>query len=160
MNQDFLDLLEELRRAEATFLVVGAYALAANGIVRATEDLDILVRPDAENARRVWRALVAFGAPVEATGLAVDDLEKPDLIYQIGQPPRRIDILTEVSGLDFDTAWATHKIEKLGGLAVPFLGRNALIVNKRASGRLQDLADVELLEHTGAGGGAPKDDDE
>lgn len=155
MNQDFLDLLEELRRAEATFLVVGAYALAAHGIVRATEDLDILVRPDPENARRVWRALVAFGAPVEATGLSVEDLAKPDLVYQIGQPPRRIDILTDVSGLDFDTAWKTHRVAALGDLAVPFLGRKALIVNKRASGRLQDLADLEILERTDDAGSEP-----
>jgi hypothetical protein len=150
VNQDFLDLLEELRRAEATFLVVGAYALAAHGIVRATEDLDILVRPDAENARRVWRALAAFGAPVEATGLTVDDLERPDLIYQIGQPPHRIDILTEVSGLDFDPAWKTHQVAMLGDLAVPFLGREALILNKRASGRPKDLLDLELLAPGGS----------
>ncbi|HEY8019797.1 MAG TPA: hypothetical protein VIH93_01775 [Thermoanaerobaculia bacterium] len=117
--------------------------------MRATEDLDILVRPDPENARRVWRALVEFGAPVEATGLTVRDLEKPDLVYQIGQPPRRIDILTEVSGLDFDEAWKTNKLAKFGDLEVPFLGRDALILNKRASGRLKDLADLDLLEKKG-----------
>ncbi len=136
----------ELQKAEASFLVVGAYALAANGIVRATEDFDVLVRPDAENARRVWLALERFGAPLEATGLTLEDLEKPDLIYQIGQPPRRIDILTEISGLDFDEAWRTHRVAPLGALEVPYLGREALIRNKQASGRLKDLADLEILE--------------
>lgn len=114
--------------------------------MRATEDLDILVRPDAENARRVWQALEKFGAPLEATGLTLADLEKPDLIYQIGQPPRRIDILTEISGLDFDEAWSTHRRSSLGALEVPYLGREALIRNKRASGRLKDLADLEILQ--------------
>jgi len=145
-NQDFLDLIAELQKTGASFLVIGAYALAAHGIVRATEDLDILVRPDPENARRVWRALAEFGAPMEATGLTLVDLERPDLVFQIGQPPRRIDILTEISGIGFDEAWKTHRVSALGDLRVPFIGRDALVRNKRASGRSKDLADLELLE--------------
>jgi len=151
-NPDFLDLVRELQRTGATFLIVGAYAMASHGVVRATEDLDVLVRPDPENAERVWRALLAFGAPVEATGLTPGDLARTDLVYQIGQPPRRIDLLTEISGLDFDEGWRTRRIDRFGDLAVPFLGRDALIANKRASGRLKDLADLEILERQG---GAP-----
>jgi hypothetical protein len=143
VNEDFLDLLIALKDAEAKFLIVGAHALAVHGRPRATGDLDILIEPTEENARRVWRALVAFGAPLAATGLEVSDLAKPDLIYQIGQPPRRIDILTEISGVDFGTAWASRVESTVGSLEVPFLGREALVRNKRASGRTKDLADVE-----------------
>lgn len=146
MNEDFLDLLAALRASKARFLVVGAHALALHGRPRATGDLDLLIEPTEDNAQRVWRALVAFGAPVEATGLKVSDLAKPDLIYQIGQPPRRIDLLTEISGVDFETAWAGRVESSVGGLEVPFLGREALVRNKRATGRAKDLADVEGWE--------------
>jgi hypothetical protein len=130
----------------ASFLVIGAHALAVHGVPRATGDLDVWVRPDPENADRVWRALVQFGAPVEAMDLKPADLMRPGVVYQIGLPPRRIDILTEVSGLDFAEAWPTRVVETIGELEVPFLGRQALLKNKRASGRSKDLADVETLE--------------
>jgi hypothetical protein len=130
----------------ASFLIVGAHALAVHGVVRTTGDLDIWVRPDSENAVRVWRALVRFGAPAESMGLGVGDLAVPGTVYQIGVPPRRIDILTEVSGIGFDEAWQSRVTESSEGLSVPFLGRAALIQNKRASGRLKDLADIEALE--------------
>jgi hypothetical protein len=146
MNEDFLDLLAAFREAEVRFLVVGAHALALHGRPRATGDLDLLIEPSEENARRVWRALLVFGAPVEATGLTEADLAKPDLIYQIGQPPRRIDLLTEISGVDFTTAWAGRVLSVIGDQEVPFLGREAFVRNKRASGRAKDLADVEGWE--------------
>jgi hypothetical protein len=126
-------------------LVVGAHALAIHGHIRATGDIDIWVRPDPENAERVWRALVHFGAPVEAMGLTVADLARPGIVYQVGLPPRRVDILTEISGVGFDEAWPARVTETVGSLAVPFLGREALIRNKKASGRAKDLADVESL---------------
>lgn len=134
------------------FLVVGAHALAVHGHVRATGDLDIWIRPDPENAERVWRALVRFGAPVEAMGLTIPDLSRPGTVYQIGLPPRRIDILTKISGVDFDEAWSSRVAETVGELQVPFLGREALVRNKKATGRTKDLADVESLEGPQASG--------
>ena len=113
---------------------------------RATGDLDVWVRPEATNAARVWRALEAFGAPVEALGVEEADLARPDQVVQIGLPPRRIDLLTAISGVEFDDAWATQVERETEGLRVPFLSRELLIVNKRASGRTKDLADVEALE--------------
>jgi hypothetical protein len=88
---------------------------------------------------------VQFGAPVEAMNLKPADLIE-SVVYQIGLPPRRIDILTEISGLDFDEAWPSRVLQQVGELEVPFLGREALLKNKRASGRTKDLADIEMLE--------------
>lgn len=139
-------MLAALQREGAAFLIVGAHALAVHGVVRTTGDLDIWVRPDPENAQRVWRALAAFGAPMEAMGLTLQDLGKPGTVYQIGLPPKRIDILTEISGVEFDEAWHSKVLQEADGLTVPFLGRRALLRNKQASGRTKDLADLELLE--------------
>jgi hypothetical protein len=123
--------------------------MAVHGVPRATGDLDVWVRPDAGNAERVLRALIRFGAPVEAMGVKSGDLARLGMIYQIGLPPRRIDILTEISGVDFDEAWASRLTQPIAGLEVPFLGRDALLRNKRASGRAKDLSDVVLLERQG-----------
>jgi hypothetical protein len=125
--------------------VVGAHALAVHGVPRATGDLDVWVRPNAANASRVWRALERFGAPVGALGIEEADLALPDQVVQIGLPPRRIDLLTAISGVGFDEAWETRVERSVEGLAVPFLSRNLLIANKRATGRTKDLADVETL---------------
>lgn len=152
LNQDFRDLLAELITAEARFMVVGAHALAALGVPRTTGDLDVWIDCSAENAPRVWRALAAFGAPLEATGLNARDLMTPGVVYQIGQPPRRIDILTEISGVAFETAWPGRFLLKVEGLSVPFVGREAFILNKHASGRPKDLLDLELLQEAEGGG--------
>ena len=145
MNEDFIDLLAALTRADARFLVVGAHAMALHGVPRATGDLDVWVRPDPENAERVLAALKAFGAPLESLEVGVDDLQRVDSVIQIGVPPRRVDLLTSLSGLEFDEAWP-HRVEhRLGTLNVPFLGRADLIRNKRATGRAKDLADVDAL---------------
>lgn len=148
MNPDFDEVLAALVAEGAAFIVIGAHALALHGVPRATGDLDIWVRTDPDNARRVWRALVRFGAPVEATHLEPADLTQPGVVYQIGLPPRRIDILTEISGLAFEEAWRSRVLQIVGDVEVPFLGRDALLKNKRASGRAKDLADVEALEGT------------
>jgi hypothetical protein len=146
MNRDFVEMLAALRDAGAEYLVVGAHALAAHGRPRATGDLDIWVRPTAANARFVHAALAAFGAPLDE--LTVEDLTQPDLIYQVGVVPARIDILTGISGVEFAEAWADRMIIRLGELEVPVIGREALIRNKRAAGRPRDLADVAELEAT------------
>jgi len=144
VNPDFRDMLSALCDAGADFLVVGAYALAAHGFPRATGDLDIGVRPTPENAGRVWTALRQFGAPMSR--ISVDDFHTPDIVYQIGVAPRRIDILTSVTGLTFDGAWLNRRTVQIEGLSVGFLGRSDLVENKRATGRPQDLADVAWLE--------------
>lgn len=146
LNDDFRDLLQCLRDAKAEFVIVGAHALAAHGLPRATGDLDILVNPSAENAARVFGALAAFGAPLSAHGVSPTDFCTPDTVYQIGLPPRRIDILTEISGVTFEQAWKTRLEVELLGASLAFLGRDALLANKRAAGRPKDLADVAALE--------------
>ena len=145
MNPDFVDFLAALLAAEVRFLVVGAHALAVHGVPRATGDIDVWIDRAPENAARVWRALEAFGAPAAALGVRPTDLEMPDMVVQIGLPPRRIDVLTGVTGLAFDDAWGGRVVHRVGGLEVPFLGRDALIRNKRASGRYKDLGDLEAL---------------
>lgn len=145
MNKDFRDILALLQAEGASFLIVGAHALAVHGYLRATGDLDLWVRPDPENAQRVWRALLRFGAPVDALNLSQSDLEKPGIVFQIGLPPRRIDILTEISGVEFAEGWTTRVMQVVDDLEVPFLGREALVRNKRESGRDKDLADLRAL---------------
>jgi hypothetical protein len=143
VNQDFVDLLRELSAAEARFLVVGAYAVAFHARPRATGDLDLWVEPTPENAARVLTALTAFGAPL--SDLTAGDLTTPGIVFQIGVVPRRIDLLTSLTGLDFSSAWAERVSTRMGGIECPVIGREALIRNKRALGRPRDKADLELL---------------
>lgn len=151
MNPDFRDLLSAFNAQDVEYLVVGAHALAAHGHVRATKDLDVWVRPSAGNAKRVLAALNAFGAPLQ--DLREDDLAQPGLVFQIGVAPVRVDVITEIEGVEFENAWPDRLETILGGLRVPVLSRHHLIANKRAVGRLQDLADVEWLEGMGNNGG-------
>ena len=145
MNEDFLDLLRCLLEAGARFLVVGAHALAVYGVPRATGDLDVFVDREPANAELVWAAVVRFGAPVEAMGITRRDLETPGIVVQIGLPPRRIDLVTEITGVSFGDAWSSRVTHRIEGLDVPFIGRDHLVRNKRATGRLKDLADLEAL---------------
>jgi hypothetical protein len=145
MVEDFRDLLAEFGRADVRFLVVGAHALAAHGVPRATVDLDVWIDPSPENAARVWAALAAFGAPLEALAITPVDLTRPDTVAQFGLPPWRIDILTGISGVTFDEAWPARIEAYFDDVLVPFIGQAAFIRNKRASGRLKDLADIEAL---------------
>ncbi len=144
MNRDFVEMLSALSAARAEFLVVGAHAVAAHGVPRATGDLDIWVRPSPQNAERVLTALKAFGAPL--LDLTREDLSRPGIVFQIGVVPCRIDILTEITGVDFDQAWQGRLESKIGGIHVDFIGRSELIANKRATGRPKDMADVAALE--------------
>lgn len=143
---DFRDLLVELHDAGAEFVVVGGHAVAFHGHPRATKDLDVLVRPSPENAERVYRALGSFGAPLQAFEVGVDDFASYDGILQIGVPPRRIDIINRASGISFDEAVAAGECFEVVGRSVRVIGRDALLKNKRAAGRPQDLADVAALE--------------
>lgn len=146
-NPDFRDLLVEFNAHAVEYLVVGAHALAAYGQIRATKDLDVWVRPERENARRVIAALRAFGAALH--GLTEDDLTTPGVVFQMGVAPVRIDVLTMIDGVEFDEAWPNRLQTQFAGVPTSVVGRRELIRNKRAAGRAQDLADVEWLETHG-----------
>ena len=144
LNADYRDMLSAFEHAGVDYLLVGAYALAAHGHPRATGDIDLWIRADRANAERVMRALEAFGAPL--SGIGRDDFERPAVVFQIGVTPQRIDILTSVDGVAFDVAWPDRMEIEIEGITVPVIGRSHLVQNKRATGRAQDLADIERLE--------------
>jgi hypothetical protein len=144
MNPDFVDLLRAFVAADVRFLIVGAYALAVHGRPRGTGDMDVWVDATPANSPRVMRALVAFGAPI--VGISQADFEREGVTYQIGTPPGRIDILTELTGLHFADAWPDRVSHAFGDVTVDVIGRAAFIYNKRRTGRLKDLADIEGLE--------------
>jgi hypothetical protein len=146
LPQDYSDLLLELLNAGAEFVVIGGWAVAVHGHGRATDDLDVLVRPTPENALRVYEALRRFGAPVEAHGVTADLFATERYGYRIGIKPVLIEVLTTVSGIDFDDAIRERVLAQVEGRSVPFIGRRALLANKRAAGRAKDLADIEALE--------------
>jgi hypothetical protein len=137
-------MLSAFNAAGVDYLVVGAYAMAAHGCPRATGDIDFWVRPTQENAKRVWDALKAFGAPTSQ--VKIDDLCTPDVVYQIGVAPQRIDILTSISGVEFDAAWENRLAADLDGLSATVIGRQDLLQNKIASGRPKDLVDADILK--------------
>jgi hypothetical protein len=147
MNRDFAEMLRALAAESVEFLVVGAYAVAGHGIPRATGDIDLWVRPSADNAARLWRALERFGAP--RSRLSPDSFTQPDVVYQIGLPPNRIDLLTTIDGVGFDEAWAEKVPCVVSGIAFDMLSLRHLVQNKRATGRPQDLADVARLQALG-----------
>ncbi len=144
INSDFRDLFAALNGAGAKYLLVGGYALAVHAVPRFTKNLDIWTEPSADNAGRVMTALVDFGAPT--TGLSESDLAKGGIIFQIGVPPNRIDILTAIDGVAFEAAWAGRVSTTYGDQAVTVIGRRELIANNRATGRPQDALDADLLD--------------
>jgi hypothetical protein len=144
VNQDFLDLLSAFNAGEVLYLVVGAYAVGVHGHPRATKDLDIWIEASPENAARVMSALRAFGAPLG--DLEARDFEIPGTGFMMGNPPSRIDVLTQIDGVRFDEV-APRAIEaSFDGVPTRVIGLEDLLANKRAAGRLQDLADIRALE--------------
>jgi hypothetical protein len=133
-----------LSAAEVRYLIVGAYAVTFHARPRFTKDLDVWIEPEATNAERVWRALAAFGAPVKE--LETAELMDPELVFQVGLPPNRIDILASIEGLEFAGAWSRRVEAKYDDCTVWYLGKDDLILSKRAMGRPQDLEDVRALE--------------
>ncbi len=117
MNRDFIDLLAAFSAQAVEYLIVGAHALAVYGHVRATKDLDVWIRPSPENAPRVLRALVEFGAPLN--GLTEEDLTQPGAIFEIGVAPLRIDLITEIAGVTFDMAWSDRTEAEIEEISVP-----------------------------------------
>jgi hypothetical protein len=146
-NRDFRDLFAAFNAEGAEYLLVGGYALAYHHAPRSTGDLDVWVRPSAENAARVHRALAAFGAPLGE--LSARDLTTPGIVFQVGVPPVRIDVLTAIDGVAFDEAWPERVATRYGDQPIHVIGRRQLVANKRASGRPRDLLDLEELEKSG-----------
>ena len=136
-------MLVALNDAQADYLVVGAYAMAAHGCPRATGDIDFWVRATPENAARVWGALASFGAPMAE--IAIEDFSTPDVVFQIGIAPQRIDVMTSITGVEFDDAWPHRLATDLDGLRADVIGREHLLQNKIASGRPKDIVDAEIL---------------
>ena len=145
MNRDFVEMLFALSETGADSLIVGAYAVAAHGHPRATGDLDIWIRPSPENAERVFQALQVFGAPL--SNISQEDFSLPGTVFQIGVSPSRIDILTSLTGVAFDQAWQNKMAIIIEGREVFCIGLDDLLINKKATGRPQDLADVDSLEN-------------
>lgn len=146
LNDDFRDFLQSLIECGAEFVIVGAHAMAAHGVARATGDIDVFVRATPDNADRVVSALRDFGAPIGIHGISETDFARPGWVYQMGIPPRRIDVLTSISGVGFEEAWQGRTTLEVDGLTLPFLGLEQLRANKVASGRPKDLADIALLD--------------
>ena len=144
LNSDYKDMLQILLGNGVKFLLVGAYAMGAHGYPRATGDIDIWVESSADNSRRVYRSLVAFGAPLHEIDEAT--FIKPGIVFQIGIAPRRIDLMSAVSGVTFDEAYQHRQTVEIEGLPIPILSYDDLIKNKRATGRDQDHLDADRLE--------------
>jgi len=144
LNEDYKDMLHALSDEKVRFILVGAYALAAHGYPRATMDIDIWIMPSPDNAEAVLRALRGFGAPLH--NLTKEDLQKHGTIFQIGVAPRRIDIITAASGLQFEHTYQNSIMVNIDGIDVPIPSIEDLIINKKATGRTKDLADAEALE--------------
>lgn len=143
LNRDLREFIGLLNSHGVEFVIVGAYALAWHGLPRYTKDIDFLVATDATNATSIARVIEEFG--FSSTGLTAADFSTPDQVIQLGLEPNRIDLLTGISGVAWEDAWNTRVSGEIDGLPVAFLGAEAYIRNKLASGRLQDLADVSRL---------------
>ncbi|HCM28055.1 MAG TPA: hypothetical protein DIC34_16235 [Treponema sp.] len=144
LNKDYSDMLSLFIEKKVDFILVGAYAMAVHGYPRSTLDIDFWIKPEKGNAERVYEALQDFGAPL--SGISEGDLCNEDIVFQIGVEPRRIDIITSISGLLFDEAYANCAEKEFNGFSIKVLSLSDLIKNKKTSGRLKDLADVEELE--------------
>jgi hypothetical protein len=144
LNRNFKDMLLALNEAGVEYLRVGAYALAAHGSPRATGDIDFWVRPAEDNAKRVWNALKAFGA--STSQITVADFSAADIVYQIGLPPQRIDILTSIAGVEFSEAWESRLVVEVDGTTVPVLSLKDLLTNKTSSGREKDAVDIPVIK--------------
>lgn len=136
-------MLQILLEEEVDFIVVGAYALAAHGIPRATGDIDIWIKTETKNAEKLMRVLSKFGAPMSEITTA--DFTEPDIVFQIGVAPRRIDFLTSIDGVDFEDANKDKLTINVSGIEIPIISVENLIKNKKATARPKDLLDVESL---------------
>ena len=144
VNKDFRDLFAALNDANAEYLLVGGYAFAFHAYPRFTKDLDVLVRASSDNARKVYHALAVFGAPLD--DFDQEELTDEEVVFQIGVPPNRIDILTSISGVSFSDAWKERLEDTYGDQPIHIIGRRHLLENKLAAGRPRDLVDAQELQ--------------
>jgi hypothetical protein len=142
-HSDFADLCSLLNAKGVDFLIVGGYAVAFHGAPRFTGDLDILIRPNLDQVQRALAALKDFGFPSEQ--IVAEDVLQERSILQLGRVPVQIYLMTSISGVNWDSAWDSREPGSYGSVPVLFIGRGALLTNKRAAGRAKDLADVEAL---------------
>jgi hypothetical protein len=142
-NSDLIALLRELNGAGAKYLIVGGYAFAFHGKIRATKDFDVFVGTDPDNATRVWQALREFGAPLEQ--LSPQDLAEPETFFIMGRAPNQIDVITTIDGVSFAEAWSRRIETEYGGIRAYLISRDDLIKNKTAADRPQDRVDVAYL---------------
>lgn len=145
IQPDFRELLVLFNEHNVEYLIVGGYALAFHGTPRFTGDLDILVRPELENAQRILKALAQFG--FGSLGLGAEDFENPECVIQLGEPPVRIDLITSLTGVSWEEAFSSRVQGNYDDVLVYFLGRDVFIRNKRAIGRTKDIADIETLDN-------------
>lgn len=143
LSRDFSEFIESLNSNGVEYLVVGGYALAAHGHPRYTGDIDIWIGRRPDNLSRLMAALAAFG--FGGVGLSKEDFSAADAVVQLGFPPGRIDLLTGIDGVEFDPCFARRQVMRVGRLDLPIIHIDDFIANKRASGRLKDLADLEAL---------------
>jgi hypothetical protein len=144
LNEDYKDMLRALSVEKVKYLLVGAYAMAAHGYLRSTLDIDFWVLQSPQNADAIMRALQRFGAPLH--NLTAEDLQRDGTVFQIGIAPRRIDIITEATGLEFEEVYERSQPIAIEGIEVRIPSIADLIRNKRSTGRTKDLADAEALE--------------
>ncbi len=143
LNEDFRDFVEELNSKEVDFVLVGGFAVGAYGVIRATSDIDFLYRRSAENVERLCSALAAFGAPkivIDTTALL-----RPGTVAMFGSPPRRIDLLSDITGVEFDSVWSEAAQIAVDGLPMRLISLAHLMQNKAATGRARDKADLRQL---------------
>lgn len=143
VQTDFRDFLALLNAHKVKFMIVGGYALAFHGVPRFKGIIDIYVNPDHENAKRILDALADFG--FDSLDLSLDDFQDQDNVIQLGLPPVRIDLLTSISGVKWQEADAAKEAGLFGDVSVMYIGKKQFIANKRAIGRMKDLADIEAL---------------
>jgi len=143
LNRDLREFLLALNAADVRYLITGGFAVAAHGHPRYTKDIDAWIGPDRENAERAVAAIASFG--FGEVGIVAEDFTGPPQMLQLGYPPNRIDLLNFASGLEFDDAWSRRVEATIDGIPVHLISLSDLETNKRASGRLQDLADLQKL---------------
>jgi predicted nucleotidyltransferase len=144
LNQDFKEFIQSLNDNGVRYLIVGGYAVALHGYPRYTKDIDVWLWLDVQNATQMMKALEQFG--FGTIGLTAEDFLEPDQIIQLGYPPNRIDILTTLPGVEFDECYPERVEVELEGVKITFIDLENLKKNKQASGRTQDLADLENLQ--------------
>ena len=145
LNRDFIDILFAFSEEKVEYMVVGGYAIAFHGYVRGTGDIDLWIRISNDNAECVWKALKTFGAPL--FDLSKEDLKIPGMVFQMGIPPNRIDVINKVNGIDFEEAWLNREFVEIYDLKIPIVAKPELLKNKRAMNRPKDLADIIWLEN-------------